>query len=155
MSEYVCERLVAESSTGFSSIENREKTTPNQTQCNQRNYDEDCNHRRSIIPKVAWNRNEWDLVVCASIKRSYLELEVADTDIGVGVNEKDKSEEVGMTLEEINVDVDGGGLVTRKIGLLLLLLAVEEKVKVVVVMVLLLGSILVTVSRIDEVLQNK
>ena len=86
--------------------------------------------------------------VCASIKRSYLELEVAD--IGVGVNERDELAElaeVGMTLEEMiggSVDRKIGGSVDRKIGLLLL--AVEEKVKVVVMMVLLLGLILVTVG---------
>lgn len=87
--------------------------------------------------------NEFKVIidVRTSIKRSYLELEVAD--IGLGVNERDESAElaeVGMTLEEMMI----GGSVNRKIGLLLL--AVEEKVKVVVMMVLLLGLILVTVG---------
>jgi hypothetical protein len=53
MSDYVCERLIAESLTIVASLENREKTNPNHNQYDQRNYDENCYHRRSIIPKAA------------------------------------------------------------------------------------------------------
>ena len=150
MWNYVCESLIVESLTSVASLQNHEKTEPNNNQCDQCSYDENCNHRRFIIPKAPWFRNEWILghiYVRASIKKTYLEFEIAAADIAVGVDEGDESAEVvEMTLERAYA-VDG---VDRKVGLLLLVVEKKKREEG-----LLLCSILVTVVTIDEALQDK
>ena len=86
--------------------------------------------------------------VCASIRRSYLELEAAAADRAVGVNEWDTSAVVARMMPEVVDEV------ARKVGLLLLVVEVEEVVVEDELLLLLCSILPVTLVTINVALQD-